>query len=341
MTDTTGERAVRPLSISRRSGTKRRRWILSAAIFVIAVGVTLVVVRWTRPSVDEALAAIEAARTVPEAENAAVLYDRLMRDDPPAPEATETLLHISQVRQCRFPLDADARYDQKARGFVRQWVTGLERAAGSDLAEGHLDAAVEKCRCLLQFAEHYRQQPTLIDQFLSNNIEAAGLRTLASIIMDEGLALNTLNDIAALSIQTNSAWTTPLEDIIAVELLFARQRCRDMPFIPRLRAWLTEDSTEDYTAQLTPIYRRLLSRRRGLHILLALKRHKMTHDHWPAGLEAVQTSLTPETLTDPQNGDGYVYRLTPDGLVLYSKGPNGVDEGGRFKGTPDDDRVWP
>jgi hypothetical protein len=176
---------------------------------------------------------------------------------------------------------------------------------------------------------------------LSVNIDGAGLRTLANIIMDEGLDPSTLDEVAALSVQTNLTWATRLKDIIAVEDLFAQTRRRNMPLIPRLRAWLTEDSTEEYVAQLPRVYTRLLARRRGLHILLALKRHQTITGHWPAGLGEIQPSLTEKVLTDPHNGGRYVYRLTGDGVSLYSKGPNGVDEGGEFRKPADDYLIWP
>ena len=368
----TGEQTINSQP-SGRPGRSRRRWlIVLAALIVILICLVPAVVLHHGPSIDEQLAAIEAARAIPDGENAAILYNQLMRHCPvigdvseavdkitryepwrkPAyPEVArwieqhadviEALLHISRLQECRFALDVEARYSGDSRNLIRQWIWLLQRDACNDIAEGHIDDAIEKCRCLLQFAEHYRQQPTLIDQLLSCNIESAGLSTFANIVMDEGLDPHTLDAIAALPIQTHLTWTTRLEDIISVEDLFAQQRRRNMPFVSRLRAWLTEDSAEEYVAQLPRVYERLLSRRRGMHVLLALKRHRIATGRWPADLAAIRASLAEEVLTDPQNGDGYAYRLTSDGVVLYSKGPNGVDEGGRWKGPADDKPIWP
>ena len=368
----TGEQTINSQP-SGRPGRSRRRWlIVLAALIVILICLVPAVVLHHGPSIDEQLAAIEAARAIPDGENAAILYNQLMRHcpviadvseaadkitryepwrKPDYPEVAqwieqhadviEALLHISQLPECRFALDVDARYSGDSRSLVRQWTWLLQRAAANDIAEGRIGPAIEKCRCLLQFAEHYRQQPTLIDQLLSCNIESAGLRTFANIVMAEGLDPNTLDDVAALPIQTRLTWTIGLKDIIAVEDLFSQQRRRNMPLVSRLRAWLTEKSTEAYAAQLPRVYERLLSARRGMLILSALKRHRIATGRWPADLGAIQRSVTAEVLTDPRNGDGYAYRLTSDGVVLYSKGPNGVDEGGRWKRPADDDLIWP
>jgi hypothetical protein len=36
-----------------------------------------------------------------------------------------------------------------------------------------------------------------------------------------------------------------------------------------------------------------------------------------------------EVLVDPMNGGAFVYRRTGDNFILYSKGLNGIDEGGK------------
>ena len=51
----------------------------------------------------------------------------------------------------------------------------------------------------------------------------------------------------------------------------------------------------------------------------------------------------PETLIDPTNGGSFVYKLTEDSFILYSKGKNNIDEGGKADRNtgPDDCLIWP
>ena len=47
-------------------------------------------------------------------------------------------------------------------------------------------------------------------------------------------------------------------------------------------------------------------------------------------------------LVDPQNNCPFVYKLTNDGFILYGRGPNKIDEGGRFLSEGGDDwLIWP
>jgi len=73
-----------------------------------------------------------------------------------------------------------------------------------------------------------------------------------------------------------------------------------------------------------------------LHILIALRRYRNKAGKWPESLD--QIKLSGEVLTDPHGSGAFVYRLTDDGFTLYSKGPNGIDNGGsRASG---DQPIW-
>ena len=53
--------------------------------------------------------------------------------------------------------------------------------------------------------------------------------------------------------------------------------------------------------------------------------------------------MSSELLLDPVNNDKFVYKLTGDSFMLYSKGKNGIDDGGVRKTVDDkdDDLYWP
>jgi hypothetical protein len=347
---------------------------LSAAAIVL--GLLWIGSRWQHHSVDEQLAAIQAARAIPESENAAVFYntldgsrlafesaeddlgavvERAMRTSPwtasDYPEAAqwlqehqgviETLLKASLRPECRFAIDFEVRYSHKSRNLVHAWTRLLQRAANNDIGEGRMGAAIEKCRCLLQFAEHLRQQPTFIDHLLSVNAETAALRTLANVIMDNRSTQIDLDAIAALPIPTELTWTKNRELMTEVENLYEAKRRANMSVLRRLREWFAANTVDEYIEAAQRSFLYLLAERRGAHIIIALKRHRNIHGHWPDSLDQLHSSLPETIMTDPLNDGPISYRSTDDGFVLYSKGPNGIDEGGSYSKTSDDWRIWP
>jgi hypothetical protein len=90
------------------------------------------------------------------------------------------------------------------------------------------------------------------------------------------------------------------------------------------------------------LYLRLLADRRGLRLLIKLRRFKDRTGRWPESLDSIASSLPPQALLDPISGYPFVYRLSEHGFLLYGIGPNRIDEKGqRRQGGPDDWRIWP
>jgi hypothetical protein len=85
---------------------------------------------------------------------------------------------------------------------------------------------------------------------------------------------------------------------------------------------------------------------RANRLIIALRRYKNKHSHWPENLDEVKSLAPAEILIDPINGNGFVYKLTEESFTLYSKGKNNIDEDGRRdwprreNGT-DDWLIWP
>jgi len=76
--------------------------------------------------------------------------------------------------------------------------------------------------------------------------------------------------------------------------------------------------------------------------MVALRRYKNEHGHWPQTLDIIKPCVAEVVLTDPHSNGAYVYLITEDGFRLYSTGPNGKDENGRYKSNgPDDWAIWP
>ncbi len=95
--------------------------------------------------------------------------------------------------------------------------------------------------------------------------------------------------------------------------------------------------------RLHEVYVRTLCRRYAARILIRLQRYYRTNARYPETLEKMQDNADNDIFTDPTNGGPFVYRPDDDGLTLYSKGANGVDDGGvrdRNIGA-DDILIWP
>jgi hypothetical protein len=76
-------------------------------------------------------------------------------------------------------------------------------------------------------------------------------------------------------------------------------------------------------------------------ILIALRRHKQETGVWPESLEQIEPRLPEQMLTDPQNNGPFTYICDGENFIFYSKGPNGIDEGGVASMPADDYPIWP
>lgn len=125
----------------KRKATKRRRRfaLLAVAISFLAAVVALIWYRSGLPSVEERLAAIEAAREIPDSENAATIYDDLLKD----PDA------VSLSGQSQEFLDDETLYQVSTRPWrgtdhpqLAAWITQRQYIIDKLLEAGRFD----KCR---------------------------------------------------------------------------------------------------------------------------------------------------------------------------------------------------
>jgi hypothetical protein len=62
---------------------------------------------------------------------------------------------------------------------------------------------------------------------------------------------------------------------------------------------------------------------------VAVERFRTKNDRWPNGLdELVKTGYLKEIPTDPYDGKSLRFKRTPTGAIVYSVGPNKIDDGG-------------
>ena len=63
---------------------------------------------------------------------------------------------------------------------------------------------------------------------------------------------------------------------------------------------------------------------------LAAERYRLEHGTWPTTWEQVSPKYLPARLLDPFTGKPLFLKTHPDGLVIYSVGYNGIDDGGKI-----------
>jgi hypothetical protein len=343
-------------------------------------------------SIDEELAVIEAARVIPDSQNAATIYNQLLEDydegkiafyfpvpDPNSEYLTRIkpwsrddyyeladwlqtqqpiiakLLEASKIEKCCFSIDTELggygnNIDRLAP--IRQWAFLLVRAANHDIAQGKMDSALEKYISVIRIGRHECQQPVVIDYLVGTAIEQVALRAIARLIIEDNPSEPLLSRIEKIQLPTKQQWADESEPMLRMERLIEQKRNRQLGLFGRVQAWwmfrkVFKEIPEVNNDTRRLIYLRLLAHRRGNRILIATRRYKNKHGAWPKILDDIKEHVSSEILIDPINNKSFVYKLTADNFVLYSKGVNCIDDDGKWdkfneeKNGADDWRIWP
>ncbi|MBN2183441.1 MAG: hypothetical protein JW715_16135 [Sedimentisphaerales bacterium] len=200
-------------------------WLTSAGV-VIALIVWIFLPEedtgWRPYTFDEELAALEAKYAIPNEENAALIYDSLLKDyerktmnpdflDRDAnrltyseqwtseeyPELAEwikqqqdtiqTLFKAAKKDKCRFPINVQLEVTDKMEinrlSAVRSWALILLRAANNDMAEGRTERALEKYLCAIRFTNHLNQQ-RIIYMLMGCSLQEQTLIALNRFLID-------------------------------------------------------------------------------------------------------------------------------------------------------------
>ena len=113
-----------------------------------------------------------------------------------------------------------------------------------------------------------------------------------------------------------------------LDSLLRKTNCDRLRFDFNYFARVTADMLEESYHKVHDIYLRNLALRRGSRLLVAIRQYKNEKGSWPENLEQVKGSVPAEVLVDPITGDAFVYKLIEEDFMLYSRGKNGIDEGG-------------
>ena len=359
---------------------KHHLWHLWAALFVVFVGATVCCFIWQRHlwnagSIDERLAAIDAELAIPDFENAAVFYRRFFTDPNNAailddlssltpsayvepwagsehPELAaelkknrafmQTLLDISGMEEARFPIYPNPSSSSFTLADMRKITFILSWAAANDLAEGRAEEAHNKYRCQFNLARLLQQQPAAYYRLVSIAIEAVASGNIKRAAMRDEITTEQLSSLEMIL-------KIPLErdEVVAevadrVNLLIEEKEMSALPLIARFKYWLHGRATPTSRLQREKMqHLRLQASQQATRILIALRRHKEKTGTWPQSLEQIEPKLPEKMLIDPQNNSSFVYKRDGDSFVFYSKGSNGIDEGGSYSGSADDWPIWP
>ena len=103
---------------------RKRAWLIAGTVLFLAgaAGLLWIVrVGWDRRSADERVAEIEAARAIPAAENAATIYNELLRD-PQAISAVDKLPDSNSVRERVFGLGRHSPWRSEEHPELVVWI---------------------------------------------------------------------------------------------------------------------------------------------------------------------------------------------------------------------------
>ncbi|MHC4528444.1 MAG: hypothetical protein ACYS29_11240 [Planctomycetota bacterium] len=353
-----------------------RKWLARAAVFLLVILVCLVLVwiRWSSRSANERIAAFEAARAIPDEENAAVLYGQLFETsdvgaDAPGffatshpsatsgpwlsaehPETAEwikghqstiaKLMEASRREKCALAIDLDpgpTNQHMKLLAEMRQWAQLLVSAANNDIAEGRTDAGIEKYLCIIRMAKQLDQQPILVDFLVSIALEALALIRMKPFILEGDITKEGLDTVE----NALPAPQVDREERLAAAFEFERLYAKKHLGLLHRIALLFRRDDRRALDRVKELCRRVRAERRGMHILIALRRYKDQHGRWPNSLDDIKDLTAAENFVDPMNDESFVYKLTDDGFKIYSKGKNKIDEDGDRKGDAADWPIWP
>jgi hypothetical protein len=126
------------------------------------------------------------------------------------------------------------------------------------------------------------------------------------------------------------------EYVAALELPIEQQE----PELGRLEKKVRKAHNEDHDlvinlvlpafTRLSEIYRRGIGNLRCATAAAALERYRLDHGRWPETLNALIPRYLTAVPTDPRDAKPLRYTHRPEGVVIYSVGGDGVDDGGKL-----------
>ena len=343
-----------------------RRRLIAILSIVVVIGLWLLL----RPSmsVEDELAAIDAAHAIPAGENAAEDYAALVLDAtaPPDPQLLpeevraltlakpwrsadlpeaakwvedhraimEGLLQAARKPKCWFPVSDTERPTPKYFTMEYQGAMLLLRAANNDLGEGRVEAALEKLLCVLQMARHFHSQAHPSEHSTGWDVGREAMKRFGCVVVTQDIPDDWLTKLEVTLPPVENTWDEECRQWDRITSLYVRKRNRARGRL----LYILSRTIAPRRAATRHMYNTYLAESRAGHILLVLRRHKNATGAWPAALSEIESDLARDTFIDPVSRKRFVYRPTDDTFILYAVGPNAADESGT---SGDDQLFWP
>ncbi len=351
-----------------------------AALFIVLLFAILVIFSITKSSsVNKRITAYEAARQIPDTENAAIIYERLLNDSnftnifendvfkqmtkggnfsrpwkssdflEEAGFIEKNKIFFSQLQEAakrekcvfKIPVDIKQPVSDDLSQF-RNWAQFLRFSANNDIAEGRFDEAMEKNRLIIKLSDHIQRQPITTYFLVGVAIEAISLQCMKNTIMEPNLTEQQLQTIEKLPVKTGDDWEKIIGVLIEGEGYYAENIIQNYPFLTRLVLRMSFKTMSKITVDsVKKLYYRSLADRYGYRIMIGLRKYKNQNGQWPDNLEQIKSFVDPNIMVDPQNSGAFVYKKTDNDFILYSRGPNNIDEQGNSTSPADDWPIWP
>ncbi len=352
---------------------------LAALIIVLLLAVLAIFTITKSSSINKQIAAFEAARQIPDSQNAALIYERLLndanfinmaeddvfkrmttggnfsrpwksRDFPEEAGFIEKnkiiftqLQETAKREKCVFKIPVDIKQpiaDDLSQ--FRNWAQFIHFAANNDIAEGRFDVAMEKSLLIYKISQHFQQQPILTYYLVGVAFEAISMQCMKNMIMEPNLTEQQLQTIEKLPAKTGNDWEKIIGVLIEGEEYYAENIIQNYPFLTRLVLRMSFKTMSKITVDsVKKLYYRSLADRYGYRIMIELRKYKNQNGQWPDNLEQIRSLVDPNILVDPQNSGAFVYKKTDGDFILYSRGPNNIDEQGNSTSPADDWPIWP
>ena len=244
---------------------RTRKWIwLTFAIIVLGLIIWVFLPEdnddWRPYTFDEELAALEAKRAIPDEQNAATIYKKIIetydvndfkhdfidddlwelsRKEPWStqdyPELAnwlngrkETITILMQACErdlCRFPLRPDmlGLEDTTDRlSPMRDWAKLLVRTGSNNIGDGDIDEGVRKYICVLRIAEHAYQQSSILELVTAISIEALGRSQITRFLVLGDATEERLRLLDKSLSKIHHDWVSDWSKILKYEKLFAK-----------------------------------------------------------------------------------------------------------------------
>lgn len=242
-----------------------------------------------------------------------------------------TLIKSGLQLPCAVPVEFSENYlgsHMNDLAGLKKLSRALVNAGTLAEREGRNDEALAWYLDDVRFAQNVARSGIFIDALMVHPLQAAGLKSarhLAAKLPRVEI------ERAIQELETIEQKRESFGEILNRERVFARKtfgwwrvfavRMASL-FSKPLRQSTTAEPVENSVMQATAQLRLTI-------LSLALEDFRQKNGHFPNGLSEVTGAVSPRELEDPFSGKNLIYRLQQTNFLLYSVGPDRIDDSGK------------